>query len=135
MRATLPDGRTVEAITLQDATGSRVVVINYGATLQSVVLPDRNGKLADVIWVPAHSSPISRSPSISGRRRAGLRIDRHGRLQARRQGVPGAAQQQRHSFEPQLFPDTPDQPAFGSARLAPGEEYRNLIVYRFGTSP
>ena len=35
-------------------------------------------------------------------------------------------------LEPQLFPDTPNHPAFGSARLAPGETYRNVIVYRFG---
>lgn len=36
-------------------------------------------------------------------------------------------------FEPQIFPDTPNQPAFGSARLAPSETYRNTIVYRFST--
>ncbi|GFZ89870.1 aldose epimerase family protein [Dyella caseinilytica] len=36
-------------------------------------------------------------------------------------------------LEPQLFPDTPNHPDFGSARLAPGETYRNTIVYRFGT--
>ena len=36
-------------------------------------------------------------------------------------------------FEPQLFPDTPNQPAFGSARLAPGETYRNLMIYRLTT--
>jgi aldose 1-epimerase len=35
------------------------------------------------------------------------------------------------ALEPQLFPDTPNQPAFGSARLNPGETYRNVIVYRF----
>jgi len=35
-------------------------------------------------------------------------------------------------LEPQLFPDTPNHAAFGSARLAPGETYRNVIVYRFG---
>ena len=34
-------------------------------------------------------------------------------------------------LEPQIFPDTPNQPAFGSARLAPGETYRNVIEYRF----
>jgi len=34
-------------------------------------------------------------------------------------------------LEPQLFPDTPNQPAFGSAQLAPGETYRNIIEYRF----
>ncbi|WP_284321671.1 aldose epimerase family protein [Dyella acidisoli] len=35
-------------------------------------------------------------------------------------------------LEPQLFPDTPNHPDFGSARLAPGQIYRNVIVYRFG---
>ena len=36
-------------------------------------------------------------------------------------------------MEPQIFPDTPNQAAFGSARLAPGQTYRNTIVYRFVT--
>jgi aldose 1-epimerase len=34
-------------------------------------------------------------------------------------------------LEPQVFPDTPNRPAFGSARLDPGMQYRNVIVYRF----
>lgn len=34
-------------------------------------------------------------------------------------------------LEPQRFPDTPNQPAFGSARLDPGETYRSRIDYRF----
>ena len=34
-------------------------------------------------------------------------------------------------FEPQLFPDTPNRPEFGSARLDPGQVYRNVIVYCF----
>jgi aldose 1-epimerase len=34
-------------------------------------------------------------------------------------------------FEPQLFPDAPNQPDFPSARLNPDETYRNAIVYRF----
>ena len=33
-------------------------------------------------------------------------------------------------MEPQIFPDTPNQPSFGSARLEPGETYRNVIIYR-----
>ena len=37
------------------------------------------------------------------------------------------------ALEPQLFPDTPNQPAFGSAGLAPGETYLNRIVYDFTT--
>ena len=35
------------------------------------------------------------------------------------------------ALEPQRFPDTPNQPVFGSARLNPGETYINRIVYRF----
>ena len=34
-------------------------------------------------------------------------------------------------FEPQVFPDTPNKPAFGTARLDPGKTYENRIVYRF----
>lgn len=37
------------------------------------------------------------------------------------------------ALEPQLFPDTPNQPAFGSARLEPGQKYVNRMVYRFST--
>ncbi|WP_242186885.1 aldose epimerase family protein [Sphingomonas sp. CARO-RG-8B-R24-01] len=38
------------------------------------------------------------------------------------------------ALEPQVFPDTPNQPALGSARLDPGQTYRNVIVYRFSVS-
>ncbi len=33
-------------------------------------------------------------------------------------------------MEPQIFPDTPNQPSFGSARLEPGQSYRNVMTYR-----
>lgn len=36
-------------------------------------------------------------------------------------------------LEPQLFPDAPNQPAFPSARLEPGQVYRNIIVYKLTT--
>jgi aldose 1-epimerase len=39
------------------------------------------------------------------------------------------------ALEPQVFPDTPNQPAFGSARLDPGKTYHSQIVYRLSTSP
>ena len=38
------------------------------------------------------------------------------------------------ALEPQMFPDTPNRPDFGSLRLEPGETYRNVIVWRFSTS-
>lgn len=34
------------------------------------------------------------------------------------------------ALEPQKFPDAPNQPAFPSARLDPGETYRHVMVYR-----
>jgi aldose 1-epimerase len=51
----------------------------------------------------------------------GTSIGKSGRRYRRSQGM---------ALEPQLFPDTPNRPAFGSARLAPGEVYENRIIYR-----
>jgi aldose 1-epimerase len=34
------------------------------------------------------------------------------------------------ALEPQKFPDTPNRPAFGSARVDPGQIYRHLMIYR-----
>jgi aldose 1-epimerase len=34
-------------------------------------------------------------------------------------------------LEPQMFPDTPNRPEFGSLRFEPGETYRNVIIFRF----
>lgn len=50
-------------------------------------------------------------------------------------GTGGHVYRQGDAFvlEPQLYPDTPNQASFGSARLEPGHEYRNLIVYEFST--
>jgi aldose 1-epimerase len=36
-------------------------------------------------------------------------------------------------LEPQVFPDTPNHPAFPSARLDPGKTYVNRMAYRFST--
>ena len=37
-------------------------------------------------------------------------------------------------LEPQMFPDTPNQPSFGSVRLDPGQTYFNHIIFRFSTA-
>lgn len=37
-------------------------------------------------------------------------------------------------LEPQMFPDTPNRPEFGSIRLAPGETYRNTIRFHFSAA-
>jgi aldose 1-epimerase len=38
------------------------------------------------------------------------------------------------ALEPQLYPDTPNQSAFGSARLDPGQTYRHTMIYRVSTA-
>lgn len=39
------------------------------------------------------------------------------------------------ALEPQKFPDTPNQPAFGSARVDPGKPYMHRMVYRLSVAP
>jgi aldose 1-epimerase len=50
-------------------------------------------------------------------------------------GKGGNVYQLRHGFclEPQHFPDSPNQPAFPSTVLNPGQTYQNTIVYKFST--
>jgi aldose 1-epimerase len=45
----LPDGREVSQYTLKNSAGVTAQVINYGATVRSLSVPDRNGKMADVV--------------------------------------------------------------------------------------
>ncbi len=44
----LPDGRTVDAVLLTNARGVSANIIAYGASIQSLVMPDRAGKKADI---------------------------------------------------------------------------------------
>ncbi len=44
----LPDGRNVEAITLTNSRGAKARIITYGAAIQTLIVPDRNGQMADV---------------------------------------------------------------------------------------
>ena len=38
------------------------------------------------------------------------------------------------ALEPQKFPDTPNRPAFGSARVDPGQTYRHVMIYRLAAA-
>lgn len=46
---TLPDGHTIDIVTLTNSHGVSARVISLGAALQSFKVPDKNGKLADVV--------------------------------------------------------------------------------------
>lgn len=106
-----------------------------------------NGRGYDHNWV------VSRAPSDQLREVARVHDPRSGRIMSLSSTQPGLQfysgnfldgttvgksgrvyrQGDAFALEPQLFPDTPNQPAFGSARLAPGQQYVNRIVYRFST--
>jgi aldose 1-epimerase len=45
---TLANGETVDAVTLTNANGMSVRIISYGASIQSVCVPDAQGQFADV---------------------------------------------------------------------------------------
>ena len=45
----LPDGAAIEAVRLRGDYGFEVRVITYGAAIQSIFVPDRAGRLADVV--------------------------------------------------------------------------------------
>lgn len=45
----LPDGTSIESYTLYNSRGASAKVITYGATLTELFMPDRHGKMADVV--------------------------------------------------------------------------------------
>ncbi|SDK30279.1 aldose epimerase family protein [Pseudomonas indica] len=46
---TLPDGRAVEKFTLRNSQGMEAVVIAYGGILQALRVPDKQGKVDDIV--------------------------------------------------------------------------------------
>lgn len=55
-------------------------------------------------------------------------------LDARTRGKSGKAYDRGDgiALEPQMFPDTPNRPEFGSIRLAAGASYHHRMIFRFG---
>jgi aldose 1-epimerase len=63
---TLPDGEQIEAITLAGLGALRVRILTYGATIQSLLAPDRHGALADVALGHATLAPYLEQPQYIG---------------------------------------------------------------------
>lgn len=55
----------------------------------------------------------------------GTLVGKHGHLYRMGDGI---------ALEPQKFPDTPNHPAFGSARVDPGKPYHHRMIYRVSTT-
>ena len=66
-----PDGHDVTQFTLTNARGASVRVINYGAILTNIIVPDRNGVLDDVFVLLLLSCADCRFFDISKRTASG----------------------------------------------------------------
>ena len=62
----LKDGTRIVAVTLRNGNGVSARVLTYGATLQSFIAPDRNGKKADVVLGQECPADYERQPSYFG---------------------------------------------------------------------
>ena len=45
----LPDGKEVYLFTLKNSNGLKAEILNYGGIIQSLIVPDKNGNLTDVV--------------------------------------------------------------------------------------
>ena len=83
------DGRSVEAVVLTNTHGLKARIIAYGAALQELEAPDRDGRLADVVLSYPDMAGFVRKPQYFGatvgrfaNRIAGARFGLDGRLYA-----------------------------------------------------
>lgn len=63
---TLADGQAVEAVTLSNRSGVAARILTYGATLQSLVAPDRDGVPADIVLGYDDAADYERKPNFFG---------------------------------------------------------------------
>lgn len=63
---TLQDGTAIEAISLTNRHGVKATVLTWGATLQSLLAPDRKGRLADVVLGYTDMASYERNNSFFG---------------------------------------------------------------------
>jgi aldose 1-epimerase len=61
-----PDGTSVNVFTLRNANGMMVKLTEYGATLTELWVPDRDGKLADVVLGYEHPEDYAAAPFYLG---------------------------------------------------------------------
>jgi len=111
---------------------SRQLLIGRGYDMNWVVSRKESAKPRLVAEV---ESPRSGRVIRLYSRQPGLQFYSGNFLDGTMTGTSGHIYRQGDAFvlEPQIFPDTPNHADFGSARLLPGQVYRNRIVYRFST--
>jgi len=113
--------------------GERQLWLAHGYDHNWVISRHADGKLR---LMATAQDPVSGRAFTLQSNQPGLQFYAANHLDGTSIGTSGTLYRQSDGFalEPELFPDTPNQPAFGSARLAPGQAYRNLIVYTFSVT-
>lgn len=112
---------------------SRQLVIGRGYDMNGVI---RRKPVAKLRMVARVTDPRSGRKLELDSMQPGLQFYTGNFLNGTIVGTSGHIYRQSDGFvlEPQLFPDTPNHPNFGSAVLRPGARYRNVMVYRFSTA-
>lgn len=62
----LSDGSPVEAVSLRNENGVMATIITYGATLQALWAPDRQGQVADIVLGHDTLEPYEQTPTYFG---------------------------------------------------------------------
>lgn len=117
---------------LREATAEPQLLLGLGYDHNWVISRTASKQPREVARV--HDPRSGRVMSLSSTQ-PGLQFYSGNFLDGKTVGKSGRLYRQGDAFvlEPQLFPDTPNQPSFGSGRLAPGQQYVNRMVYRFTT--
>ena len=88
-----PEGTPVDLYVLTNGKMT-AKVMTYGAIVTEIDVPDRNGKLADVVLgFDNLEGYLAGHPSFRRRDRAGRQPDRQGGIHARRQGIQARREQ------------------------------------------
>jgi len=87
----LADGTKIEAVTLANDKGMSARIITLGATLQAVIVPDKNGRKEDVTLGYDKAQDYLTRPNYFGVS-VGRYANRQGQLRARRQDLQARRQ-------------------------------------------
>ena len=137
---TTPAGEPVFLVPLNNGILS-CEIITFGATIRSLMVPDGNGNLLDVVLGYDTLTEYLRNGGYLGATvgrfanriaEGKFRLNDHSYCLAVNNGpnhLHGGLQG--FCFETQFFPDSPNQPNFPSAVLKAGEQYKHCTLFRF----
>lgn len=113
---------------LREPTPLGTTIATTGGLDQNLVLDAAGWRLAAVLESPANRTRLELRTD-----QPGLQVYTGSGLDGTRRSTTGVPYQQGSgvALEPQLFPDTPNRPEFGSAVLRPGERYEASLEWRF----